>query len=100
MYANRRLADVAVSLHTVGRQFDDDLNARRVPGLADPGLPRFTLVSLTASRSVGRGVDAFIGVQNLFDREYFVGTLPTTVGSPRLVTAGVRVRFAGRRAAP
>jgi len=100
VYANRRLADVAVSLHTVGRQFDDDLNARAVPGIADPGLPRFTLASLTASRNVGRGVDAFIGVQNLFDREYFVGTLPTTIGSPRLVTAGVRVRFAGRRAAP
>jgi hypothetical protein len=33
-------------------------------------------------------------VQNLFDEEYIVGTLPTTIGSPRLVHGGVRVRFA------
>jgi hypothetical protein len=35
-------------------------------------------------------------VQNLFDEEYFVGTLPTTIGSPRLVTGGLRMRFTGR----
>jgi hypothetical protein len=28
-------------------------------------------------------------------REYFGCTLPTTIGTPRLVHAGVRVRFAG-----
>jgi len=27
---------------------------------------------------------------------YYVGTLPTTIGSPRLVHGGVRVRFTGR----
>jgi outer membrane receptor protein involved in Fe transport len=94
-YANPRFATVAVALQAVGRQFDDDLNVRRVPGLDEPGLPGYALLSITASRNITRNVDAFFGIQNTFDEEYFVGTLPTTVGSPRLVTAGVRVRFAG-----
>jgi hypothetical protein len=41
-------------------------------------------------------VEAFVGVQNMLDQTYFVGTLPTTIGSPRLVNVGVRVRFSGR----
>jgi outer membrane receptor protein involved in Fe transport len=49
-----------------------------------------------ASRAFGSNLDVFFGVQNLFDREYFVQTGPSTIGTPRLVTAGVRVRFAGR----
>ena len=28
--------------------------------------------------------------------EEYVVTLPTTIGSPRMVTGGVRVRFSGR----
>ena len=95
-YANPRYLTFAIALQSVGRQFDDDLNVRTVPGLDEPGLPKYTLLSLTASRALGRNVDAFFGVQNLFDEEYFVGTLPTTVGSPRLVTGGLRVRLAGK----
>jgi outer membrane receptor protein involved in Fe transport len=38
----------------------------------------------------------FFGVQNLFDKEYVVGTLPTTIGSPRLVNGGLRLRLQGR----
>jgi len=50
------------------------------------------------SRTLHRNLDLFFGVQNLFDEEYFVGTLPTTIGSPRLINGGVRVRFVGRTA--
>ena len=49
--------------------------------------------NLSASRAIGRTVEVFVGVQNAFDAEYFVGTLPTTLGSPRLVTVGLRVRL-------
>ena len=97
VYTNPRLVDVGFAVHVVGRQFDDDLNARVVPGYPAPGLPAYGVASLTASRALGRGIEGFLAVQNLFDREYFVGTLPTTIGSPRLVTAGLRVRLAGRR---
>jgi outer membrane receptor protein involved in Fe transport len=67
-----------------------------VPGESEPGLPGYAMVDLTAARSVTRNVEVFFGVQNLFDEEYIVGTLPTTIGSPRLAHGGVRIRFAGR----
>ena len=86
-YSNPRLLTVAAGVQLVGSQFDDDLNqvTRR--------LPRFALAELSASRAFGRNLELFVGVQNLFDAEYFVGTLPTTVGSPRLVTGGLRLRL-------
>jgi catecholate siderophore receptor len=96
VYSNPKFLDFAFLVQALGAQFDDDLNVRTVPGISEPGLPGYGLASFTASRAVGRNVEAFFGVQNLFDTEYFVGTLPTTVGSPRLVTGGVRVKFAGR----
>jgi outer membrane receptor protein involved in Fe transport len=96
VYSNPKFADLAFLVQGLGSQFDDDLNVRTVPGISEPGLPGYGLASFTASRAVGRNLDAFIGVQNLFDQQYFVGTLPTTVGSPRLVTGGVRVRWTGR----
>ena len=95
-YANPRLRQRRPRRAVLGRQFDDDLNARTVPGETEPGLAGLAVVDLTASRALGRNFDVFFGVQNLFDQEYFVGTLPTTIGSPRLVHGGVRVRFAGR----
>jgi outer membrane receptor protein involved in Fe transport len=78
---------VAIGVLFVGAQFDDDRNtiSRRLPGYA--------LVDLTLARNLRRNVELFFGVQNLLDREYLVGTLPTTVGTPRLVSGGVRLRF-------
>jgi iron complex outermembrane receptor protein len=95
-YVNPRFVNVGVELLAIGRQFDDDLNSRAVPGYTEPGLPKFAVLSLTASRAINRRFEVFFGVQNLFDQEYFVGTLPTTTGSPRLVNGGIRVRLAGQ----
>jgi outer membrane receptor protein involved in Fe transport len=95
-YANPRILSFSVGVQLVGSQFDDDQNIRTVPGLSEPGLPDYSLLSFTVSRAIVRGVEGFVGVQNAFDEQYFVGTLPTTVGSPRLVTAGIRVRLSGR----
>jgi outer membrane receptor protein involved in Fe transport len=92
-YSNPELVTVALGMQFLGRQFDDDLNARVVPGESEPGLPGYTMVDVTASRALTRNVDAFVGVQNVFDQEYIVGTLPTTIGTPRLAHVGVRVRF-------
>lgn len=92
-FTDPRWFTASVEVLAMGRQFDDDLNTRAVPGITEAGLPKYTVVSASLSRAVTRRLDAFVGVQNLFDREYFVGTLPTTVASPRLVNAGVRVRF-------
>jgi outer membrane receptor protein involved in Fe transport len=96
-YTNPRLFNAAIGFQAVGRQFDDDLNSRVVPGETEPGLPGYALLDLSASKSLGQNFEIFFGAQNVFDRTYFVGTLPTTTGTPRLVHGGVRLRFAGRR---
>jgi outer membrane receptor protein involved in Fe transport len=90
------LFSVALAATFFGRQFDDDLNARIKPGETEPGLPAYGIVDLSASRDIGRNIEVFFGVQNLFDQEYTVQLLPTTIGSPRLVNGGIRVRFNGR----
>ena len=95
-YSSAKYASVAVGVQFIGRQFDDDQNVRTVPGEAEPGLPGYGIVDVMLSRALVRNLDLFFGIQNLTDREYFVGTLPTTIGSPRLVNGGVRVRFAAR----
>ena len=105
-YANPRYITIAGGVLFLGRQFDDDQNVRAVPAPAlteagyavstDPGLPGYAVVDLMASRTFGPNVEVFFGVQNLFDKEYFVQTNPSTIGTPRLISGGVRVRFAGR----
>jgi len=85
-YTNARFVSLAAAVQFVGSQFDDDLNT------ATRLLPNYALVDMTASREVGRNAELFVGVQNLFDAEYFVGTLPTTVGAPRMVMGGIRLR--------
>ena len=86
-YSNPKLVTATIGAQFVGAQFDDDQNT------ASRQLPKYALVDILASRALSRNLELFAGVQNLFDEEYFVGTLPTTVGSPRLVTGGVRVRL-------
>jgi outer membrane receptor protein involved in Fe transport len=61
-----------------------------------PGLPGYAVADVMVSRVVSRNLELFFGVQNLFDEEYFVGTNPTLIGTPRLVNGGVRVKFSGR----
>ena len=95
-YAHPRYASVSVGVQFIGRQFDDDQNSRVVPGESEPGLPGYAVADLMIIRTIRRGVDAFLGVQNLFDHQYIVGTLPTTIGSPRLVNGGVRIRFSAQ----
>ena len=38
----------------------------------------------------------FFGVQNMLDKVYFVQTNPSTIGTPRLINGGVRIRFSGK----
>jgi iron complex outermembrane receptor protein len=105
-YANPTYLTIAAGVQFLGRQFDDDLNVRTVPAATlaeagytasdEPGLPKYAVVDLMASRTFGPNTEVFFGVQNLFDQKYFVQTNPSTFGTPRLVSGGVRLRFAGR----
>ncbi len=93
IYTNPRVATIGVDVQFLGRQFDDDQNMVTVPGQSEPGLPAYATVDLTASHQIRPGFQIFAGVQNLLDQQYDVGTLPTTIGSPRLINGGVRLRF-------
>ena len=95
-YSNPRYVTVSVSGLFFGRQFNEDLNTGVTPGETEPGLPAYGTMEFSALRAIGRNLDVFFGVQNLFDQEYIVQLLPTTTGSPRLVNGGVRVRWSGR----
>jgi outer membrane receptor protein involved in Fe transport len=104
-YSSAKYATVAVAFQFVGLQYNDDQNVNFIPTatLADAGydpvaagLPGYSVVDFSVSREVGRNLQVFFGVQNLFDQVYFVQTNPSTIGTPRLVNGGVRIRFAGR----
>jgi outer membrane receptor protein involved in Fe transport len=105
-YSSAKYATVALGLQLVGLQYNDDLNVNFIPvatltangyaGVYPAGLPGYTVADLSVSRDIGRNTQAFFGVQNLFDKVYFVQTNPSTIGTPRLINAGVRVRFSAR----
>jgi len=102
-WADPRIATLALSVQKQGMQYNDDQNVQFIPAAtlteagydADfgAGLPGYTAVDVTASRALGRMFEVFIGAQNVFDAEYFVQTNPSTIGTPRLVHGGLRVRF-------
>ena len=95
-FTDPRIVSLSGSVMFFGRQYNEDLNNGAVPGESEPGLPGYATVEFSASRVLTRNFDVFFGVQNLFDTNYYVGLLPTTIGSPRLVNGGVRIRFAGK----
>jgi iron complex outermembrane receptor protein len=105
-YSSASIATVALSVQWVGLQYNDDLNVNFIPvatlaaagydGSYPAGLPGYASVDLSVSRDFGHGLQAFIGVQNLLDKEYFVQTNPSTIGTPRLINGGIRVRFSGQ----
>jgi iron complex outermembrane receptor protein len=105
-YSNPKLLTIAVAIQATSLQYNDDLNVNFIPAatLADagyasfsgPGLPGYASVDLTAMREIGRYLQVFFGIQNMFDQMSFVQTNPSTTGTPRLVNGGVRVRFVGR----
>jgi outer membrane receptor protein involved in Fe transport len=104
-YTNPKVATVALGIQAVALQFNDDLNVQFIPTATlaaaghDPvpaGLPGYMVVDLTIARDFGRNIQAFVGVQNVFDSAYFVQTNPSTIGTPRLINGGVRVRLTGR----
>jgi outer membrane receptor protein involved in Fe transport len=97
-YQNPKFAFITFGIQAVGLQYDtgDDTNTRAVPGYSYPGLPAYATTELTISRTLGKNVDVFFAAQNMFDQQYIVATLPTTIGSPVLINGGVRVKFNGR----
>ena len=61
-----------------------------------PACRRTACWTSALSRDIGRNLEVFFGVQNLFDQEYYVSSCRRRSASPRLVNGGVRVRCSGR----
>ncbi len=73
-------------LRVTGRQFDDDRN--------DFVLRTATTLDAQVERQLGAGVGAFVAAENLFDADVEAGRTPLlTLGQPRTVRGGVRIRF-------
>lgn len=85
-YSHPRFATATLQFRAVGKQFDDDLN--QFP------LGSFAVVDATVARPLGHGIEAFLAVQNLFNERFVVGRTPLeTLGMPRLIRGGLRLRF-------
>ncbi|MBS1817902.1 MAG: TonB-dependent receptor [Acidobacteria bacterium] len=105
-YTNARIANVALAFQFAGLQYNDDQNVQFIPAATlaaagydtsiTAGLPGYTTVDLMASRDLGSRFQVFVGAQNLTNKVFFVQTNPSTVGAPRMVNVGLRVRFASR----
>jgi len=105
-YSNARVVNVTLAFQFVGLQYNDDQNLQFIPAatlaaagydkVVTAGLPGYTSVDLMLSRDLGERFQVFAGAQNLTNKVYFVQTNPSTVGTPRMVNVGVRVRFSGR----
>jgi len=82
-YNNPSLLTVAFQGRASSHQFDDDQNLFSLD-------PYFTL-DLFASRRLGRRLELFGAIENLFNQRYQVGKTPlVTLGPPILIRAGFR----------
>ncbi len=85
VYSNPKYVTAAIQFRASGKQFDDDQN--RLP------LGSFALIDATVARTLGRYFEIFVAAQNLLDEKFAVGRTPIeTIGMPRMVRGGVRVR--------
>ncbi len=86
VYSNPRYITAAAQFRASGKQFDDDQN--RLP------LGSFAVIDVMVSRPITRYIEAFVAAQNLLNERYAVGRTPLeTLGMPRMLRGGVRLRF-------
>lgn len=88
IYRNARLLDLAGTVRYVGRRFDDDLNVLR--------LSPFTVLDVRADRKLFQHTEAFVGLENLLDKEYAVTVANSGLrrnGMPRSIEGGLRYRW-------
>ena len=86
-YMNPQIVDVALTGKLIGPQFDDDLNLFK--------LGSYFVVDATLSRRLGEAAEAFLAVENLFNREYPVRSNPSSIGTPLLIQGGIRFQILG-----
>jgi outer membrane receptor protein involved in Fe transport len=84
-YVDPRGFTGSVQSRVIGSQFDDDLNLFELRG--------YRVLDATASQELVRGVNVFLAVENLFNRDYDTGRTQTlrNTGWPRSVRMGLRM---------
>jgi outer membrane receptor protein involved in Fe transport len=80
-----RRGQATVQLRAQSSQFEDDLNTLPMGG--------FAVLDASADAHVYRFISVYADAQNLFDNRYLVGRSGVdTIGPPRIVMAGIRIR--------
>ncbi len=78
----------ATQVRFSGDQFDDDLNS---PELV---LDAYAVWDATVSRAIVRGLNAFIAIENIMDKEFDTARSPIrSIGWPRTVRVGARIAW-------
>jgi outer membrane receptor protein involved in Fe transport len=81
-----RLLAALAQVRLIGRQYEDDQNARRMDAAV--------VVDLSVSRRLSADLDVVLSVENLLDERYLVGRAGVdTVGQPRFIHGGFRARL-------
>jgi outer membrane receptor protein involved in Fe transport len=87
-WADPRLVTIGSQVRFSGDQFDDDLNT---PAFV---LQDYVVWDATVSRAITRGLNAFLAVENITDKEYDTARTPLrSVGWPRTVRVGARITW-------
>ncbi len=87
-YTNPELISFSIQGRYVGNRFEDDVNTL--------DLDDFFVLDATASRELRGGVEVFLSMENLLDREYEVsrsGRNEVRNNTPFIVQTGIRVTF-------
>lgn len=88
-YVNPSLITFGFQGRAHGAQFDDDQNRFR--------LEKYFTLDALASRRITRHLEGFAAFENIFNQRYSVGLTPVrTVGAPRLMRFGIRLRLGTR----
>jgi iron complex outermembrane recepter protein len=83
-----RLLTVSLQLNYIGLEYEDALNT--LP------MGQALLVNIFAAWHINRNFNVYVGVENLFNTQYLVGRAGVdTVGQPRFIHGGLRVRLGG-----
>jgi len=87
-FTNPNWFNLNITGRWVGDQFEDDLNTLQ--------LGSYFVMDLFLSRSFGKWFEAYLAIDNLFDKTYTTGRTSDgviSIGEPRLIRGGVRVHF-------
>ena len=87
-WAEPRWFTAATQVRFSGEQFDDDLNT------ASFVLNPYAVWDASANRAITRGLNAFVAVENILDKEFDTARTPLRqIGWPRTFRVGARVSW-------